>query len=437
MKLERRELLPGVFLNTLQTEKFKTDCLSLSLLTSLDRETVSRAALLPRVLARGSVNHPDLDAINAACDTLYGARILPVTRKKGEILAVGFYAGFLADRFTPEGERLLEPVSALLCELLLTPDLRAGALRQDYVENEREKLIDDIRGRMNDKRSYAAYRLIEQMFAFEAYGCDDMGSEEGAEAVDSAGLTAYYKTLLRESPIEIFYCGAAEGGRVAAALAPLCDALPRGTLNWELGTDVRLNTVEAQPRYFDETMEVGQGKLCLGFRLGDSMAEPDFPALRVFNALYGGTVTSKLFLNVREKLSLCYYASSALDWIKGALMVFSGIEEENREIAQSEILAQLEEIIRGQFSEEDLHAARKAVAGDLRTVCDSPGALENFFFTEGLLGLEDTPEELAAQCEAVDRARVMRIAGNAALDAVYFLHGDGEDADEEVLDAEA
>ena len=431
MYTTRIELLPGVFLSTLQTDKFKSDCLSLSLLTALDRETVEKNALLPRVLARGTRAHPDMDALSAACDELYGARLIPVVRKKGEILCVGFYAGFLADRFTPDGSRLLEPAAGLLGELLLSPATRGGLLRKDYVESEKDKLIDDIRARVNDKRSYAAFRLIEEMCAFEPYGCDDMGSLDGASAVSYTELTRHYRQLLQTAPIEIFYCGAAAPARVAAALRDALSTLPRGEIDYDIGTDVRLNTVEASPRFIEETMAVGQGKLCLGFRLGESMEDPDFAALRVFNALYGGTVTSRLFLNVREKLSLCYYASSACDTRKGLLLVSSGIDPENLTAARREILAQLDALRAGDFTDDELAAAKKAVASDLRALTDSPGALEDFSLPQTLIGLEYGPAEAAVFCEEVAREDVIAVAKNAALDAVYFLHGDGTEEDED------
>ena len=437
MDIRRSELLPGVFLTTLQTEKFKSDCLSVSLLTQLDRETVSKNALLPRVLSRGSTYHPDMDAIAAACDELYGARIIPCVRKCGEILAVGFYAGFIADRFTPDGSKLLETVAKLTGELLLSPATRGGLLRKDYVESEKEKLIDDIRAKLNDKRGYAMDRMIEEMCAYEDYGCDDMGSEDAAEAVSYVELTRWYHDLLQTSPIEIFYCGSAEPGRVAAALKDALITLPRGDINYDLGTDIRLNAIEAQPRYFDEALDITQGKLCMGFRLGDCMDDPDFAAIRVFNCLYGGGVTSKLFLNVREKLSLCYYASSGCDTLKGVMLVSSGIEFDKLEEAKSEILAQLDAVRGGDFTEDELEAARKSVASDLRAATDSPGALENFYLAQTLKGLDYGPLELAELCENVSRQDVIAVAAGIELDTVYFLHGGDAEDEEDFDDAEA
>ena len=216
-------------------------------------------------------------------------------------------------------------------------------------------------------------------------------------------------------------------------LAPL----PRGELELELGTDIRMNALESEPRMFDETMEVTQGKLCLGFRLGDCMEDPDFAAIRVFNALYGGSVTSKLFLNVREKLSLCYYASSACDTRKGILLVSSGIEPENLDAAKTEILAQLDAVRAGDFTEEDLTSARNCVASDLRALTDSPGGLEEFCLSQTLIGLDYGPLELAALCEEVTAEEVRAVAAGIELDAVYFLHGDTEADEDEEGDADA
>lgn len=434
MDIQRRELLPGVFLNTLHEERFKTDCLSVSLLTQLDRKTVSMNALLPRVLARGTTFHPDMNAISAACDELYGARMIPCVRKRGEILAVGFFSTFLPDRFTPDGSRVLEPTARLLGELLLSPSTRGGLLRKEFVESEKEKLIDDIRAAVNDKRSYAVQRLIEQMCEYEPYGCDDMGTEEDAAAVGYVELTRHYHDLLQSAPVEIFYCGAEDPDRIADALHEVFITLPRGEINYDLGTDIRMNALESEPRCFDETMDVTQGKLCLGFRLGECMEDPDFAAILVFNALYGGSVTSRLFLNVRERLSLCYYASSACDTNKGIMLVSSGIEFEKLGEAKAEILAQLESIRRGEITDEELDSARKAVASDLRALQDSAAGLENFFLNQTLRGLDYGPDVMAALCEGVGREDVLTVARGIELDAVYFLHGAAEE--EEEADAE-
>ncbi len=436
MEIQRKEIIPGVWLSCLETDKFKSDCLSLSLLTQLERDSVSSNALIPRVLARGTAFHPDMESISAACDELYGARILPIVRKKGEVLALGFYAGFIADRFTPKGEKLLEPVAQLLGEMLLSPATRGGLFLKAYVESEKEKLIEDIRARINDKRSYAAHQLIKQMCAYEDYGCDDMGEEADAQSVNYVELTRHYRTLLQECPIEIFYCGSASMRRVETALSDALAMLPRGEINYDIGTDIRMNAVSAEPRYFEEELDITQGKLELGFRLGEIMDEPDFAAIRVFNTMYGSGVSSRLFLHVREKLSLCYYADSACDRLKGIMVVSSGIEFDKFDVARDEILAQLRALRDGDFSDEELSAAKKTVCSDIRAMTDSPGAMEEFFLSQTLTGLDYGPEEYAALCEDVSREDILAVARSIELDSIYFLRGSEDEEDYEDEDGD-
>ena len=161
----------------------------------------------------------------------------------------------------------------------------------------------------------------------------------------------------------------------------------------------------------------------MGFRLGECMEEPDTAAIKVFNGVFGGCVTSKLFMNVREKLSLCYYAGSSVDLHKGVMIVSSGIEFDKYDDARSEIMAQLEAVKKGDFTDGELEAAKRSIAGDYRSVCDSPAALEDFYLNQALIGPDCSPEELAGLVERVTREQVIDIAKDVELDAVYFLRG--------------
>lgn len=431
MRRIRSELMPGVFLTCLQTEKFKTGLLSVSFLAPLTREDAARNALIPSVLRRGTVRAPDMDAIAARLDSLYGARIEPVVRKLGEIQAVGFWADFIDDRYLPGGGTLLEDVASFLGELLLSPNTRGGLFLPQYVASEREKLLADIRARINDKNAYGRRRLIELMCAAEAYAVDVLGTEDEAESIGYVALTKHYRDLIATAPAEVFYCGSAEPERVEAALREALWNLPRGDIDWDIGTDIRLNTVEEDARYLTEEMDVTQGRLVLGFRLGDCMEDPDPAVLRLMNAVYGAGVTSKLFLNVREKLSLCYYASSAVDIMKGIMLVASGIEPERYDEALAEILRQLDAVREGDITDEELAAARAMVVSELRGLSDSPGELESFWLRQNLLGLEYGPDELAALVLDVTREEIAGAAAGIVCDMVYFMRGSGEEEDAE------
>lgn len=427
METVRTELIPGVWLTALRSDKFKTGCLSINLLTQLKRETAAFNAVLPFVLRRGTRFHPDMQTIAAELDSLYGTGVEPIVRKIGEIQCIGFYASFPDHKYLPAGSEVFEKTANLSCEMLLAPNTRGGLFLPAYVESEKEKLLELIRSRVNEKRSYAHFRLLEQMCCYEDYAVSRFGTEDTAESIYYQKLTKYYHSLISASPVEIFYCGSMEASKVANILSDALSGMTRGEINYDIGTDIRMNAVEDKVRSFVDEMSVTQGKLVMGFRLGECMEEPDLAAIYVFNAVYGSGVTSKLFMNVREKLSLCYYASSLVDTHKGLMLVSSGVDFDKVDEAKSEILAQLEAVKSGDISDEELEAARRSVASDLCACLDSQGELEGFYLANTIDGLEFSPDELAALVCDVSREDVIKIASSVVLDAEYFLRGGGED----------
>ena len=427
MEFNRTELMPGVFLSHLRSDKFKTACMSVTLLTQLRRETAAMNAVIPFVLRRGTTRYGDMEQLSRRMDELYGAAVEPVVRRIGEIQCIGFYGSFPEPDYLPGGEALLGDTCALMAQLLLDPVTRGGLLLPQYVDSEREKLLDIIRSRMNDKRSYALTRCIEEMCCYEDFAVSRFGSESEAENIHYKKLTRHYRELIQTCPVEIFYCGKTDFKAVSAAMRDAFSAMPRGEIDYDIGTDLRMNAVEDHVRFVEEEMDVTQGKLVLGFRLGECMEEPDIPALYVFNAVYGSGATSKLFMNVREKLSLCYYASSAVYLHKGIMLVSSGIEFDKLDAARDEILAQLESVRRGEITDDELRSAKKSVASDLRAVQDSIGELEGFYLSQALDGLDYGPAELAALAEDVTKEDVQAIAESIECDLIYFLKGSGEE----------
>lgn len=423
-QVSHRELMPGVRLTAVHTNKFKSNLLSLSLLSPLKAETASANALLPYVLRRGTERHPDMESLSAALDDLYGGSIEPSVRKKGETQAVGFVASFLDDAFAPGQTRILEDAAQLLGDLFLRPATEKGGFRSDYVEGERANLIDRIQAQINEKRAYSLLRLSQEMCANEPYGVDKLGDEEHAAALTPVSLWARYQALLSTAPVELYYCGSAPADRAAEALTAALAGLPRAAELEEPECGVQAEAACETPRLVTESLDVTQGKLALGFRTGGSCVwEDDFPALMVFNAVYGGTPTSKLFLNVREKLSLCYFASSILEKCKGILMVSSGIEFGNYEKAKAEILTQLENCRQGAIEDWELVAARQAIISSLSATLDAQGRLEDFWLGQAMAGLEEEPQALAQRIAAVTKEQVVAVANKLELDTIYFLKG--------------
>lgn len=429
-KVTERELMRGVRLTCVQAERFKTGYLSMTLLTPHSKKTASLNAALPYVLRRGTARLSDMESIAAALDELYGARIEPVIRKKGEVTALGFCADFPDGAFLPGRPDILSPVASLMGQLLLSPATRGGRLRADFVDSERRNLIDDINAEINDRRSYAGQRLVELMFRGESYGVSKLGTVADAGRVTVQILTRHYKELLASAPMEIFYCGAEEPERVERILREALSALPRSGEHAMPATAFGVEKPVQTVRTVRERMDVTQGRLVMGFRLERPQSGPDYPAMIVFNALFGGCATSKLYMNVREKLALCYYANSGIDCHKGALFVFAGIDFDSFDAARDEVLRQFDDISCGRIEPWDLDSARKSVVSSINSAMDEQAGLEELYLDRAILGIRARPGELAAMCALVTAEDVSRVARGAMLSHIFFLTAEGDDAEE-------
>ncbi len=421
MTFKQKEILPGVKLTAVQTSKFKTNFLSMTFLDPLVEDHAAMNALLPFVLRRGTQKYPDMMQVSAALDELYGGAIDPIVRKKGETQCIGFIASFLDDAYIPESSQVLEDGIALMAQFLFEPVLENGAFVSSCLESEKENLMDRISSRVNDKQQYAIYRLLSQMCDGEPYGLYRYGEVDAVRNITSNGLQKQYESLLQNTPIEIYYCGSATFERVESALQSALSGLPIGMRKSLPPTQgKKVDNV----RYFTDHMDVLQGKLALGFRIDKPiLSAREVSCMMVFNAIFGGSTTSKLFLNVRERLSLCYYASSGIDRHKGVMMVSSGIAFEQYENARDEILAQLEDCKQGQFSQEDLHAAKRFVANQQKTTLDSQNKLEEFWLGQAVSACTFGPEELESAIDGIVAEDVKHIAQQVQLDSVYFLQG--------------
>ena len=416
----RIELLPGVWLRAIHTERFKTGCLNINFVRPLTAEEAPMAALLPSVLLRGTRRHPDIRSVSAFLDEHYGASVGTLTRKKGEILTTGFFADFPEETLLPPGEKVFSPVVGFLGELLFDPRLENGAFPSDVFEGEKRNLLDTIDWRLNDKRTYSVYRMIKNMCAGEAYGVPRLGERPETEAITPEALMTWYRRMLRHSRIELFYLGARPRDQVAESLRQMLAPLERGPLD-PAGTEV-IRTAGSQ-RNVEEVLDVLQGKLCIGLRTGITGEDPDYPALMLLNAVFGAGTTSKLFLNVREKLSLCYYASSSIDRFKGLMIISSGIETANFERTKEEIFRQLDACVRGDITDEELENARRAILSALRASLDSPGRMDEYSLGCALSGNDVSIGTLMERIGKVSKDDVCAAARKLSVDTIYFLKG--------------
>lgn len=413
--MTRQRIMDNVYLTYIPSEKFKTSFLSAQMIVPLERETAPLNALLVNVLSRGTVSYPDMESISRRLDDLYGARLEPVVRKKGENHVFGFIASCIDDRLLPEGERVLEPLADLLGELFTSPVTKNGRLRNDYLVSERDNLVDLILSDINDKRVYASRRLIEEMCADEAYGISRLGKADEVEKISLKKLNAYYQSILPTGRMELYYCGSAPEKRIIGMFRRAFAALPRSG-EMEIAPTLRKSPPE-ECRIIRETMDVTQGKLCIGLRTDST----DSAATMMMNAMFGAGSTSKLFMNVREKHSLCYYVGSSNHWKKGLITVSSGIDTENYQQAVDEIFAQLTAIQSGDWEEWEMENARSALRNSLRTMEDSAGSMEDFTMGQLATNGEETIEWLLAAIESVTPQRIREAARAVKPDTIYFL----------------
>ena len=417
MEATRVQLAQGVYLTYLPARKFKTSLLSAQFVTPLRQDTAGANALLAAVLRRGTVSCPDMGALSARMDHLYDASIDYTVRKKGENQCVGFVASFIDDCYAPGGERLLEPVAELLGELVCDPVTFHGRFVPEYFDSEKTNLLEAIRSLINDKRDWADSRLLSALCAGEAYAIPRLGDEETVDKLQALKVYDQYRQMISTAPMEIIYSGSADLERVRLALAAAFATLPREEVRAISAAEPHIGRETVQ--YVEDAMDVTQGKLGMGFSCGSS----DMPALLMGNTLFGGSSNSKLFLNVREKLSLCYYASSLYHRQKGLITVSSGIEFQNYQKAYDEIKAQLEAVQKGQLEDWELEGARSTLLNSYATIGDSQGKLENFYLGQAATGRSETPEELAQAVSDMTAERICRAMETVRLDTVYFLKG--------------
>ena len=417
--IETISLLPGVTLRAFRDTRFKQGCLSLQLVRQMDKAESAMNALLPSVLLRGTVSCPDLRSITQHLDELYGASVSPLVRRIGDYQTTGLYCGFMDDRFALPGDQVLRPMLAFLEELLLDSPLEDGAFLPAFVESEKKNLISTIESELNDKRAYAMGQLLKTMCKADTFGLPRLGEKEQVTAITPKGLHDHYRKILRTSPIHIFYVGSAEARQVADLLMPLLTRLDRCCES--LSPQTGFHPCEGS--HLTETMDVAQGKLCMGFTTPITNRCREFPAMQVMNTILGAGMTSKLFMNVREKLSLCYSIGSGYYGTKGIVVVSAGIDFDKEQLTREEVLRQLDACRDGDITETELTAAKEALLSSLRATHDAPGAIEGYYATAALSGLGMTPAEYMDAVNAVTLADVVSAAKQLQLHSTYFLKG--------------
>ncbi len=400
--------------------KLKTTTIGIYIHRELKEDEVSKNAVLPYVLKRGCKLCPDSAKIAEYLENLYGASFGASVLKRGDDQIIYFGFETISDKYAPNGEKLAGSVAKLMMSVIFEPT----AFEDDIIGQEKKNAKDRIMAAMNDKRQYATIRCAEEMCAGDRFALRALGTSEGVDAVTADGLKAHYENIITSSAIDIYVCGDADINALSEEIKKYTDKIVFEEANIPKS---KLFESKGAVKNVTDHMDVVQGKLCMGFKTGISAGSPDYTALTVMNSVYGAGAHSKLFNNVREKLSLCYYASSNLVKDKGIMFVNAGIEFKNFQKAYDEILAQLETVKNGEISELEFTSSINAVINELESYRDDQHLMQMFCLGQKIAGTNYSIDELKEKTSKVTIEDIKNVAAKTELDTVYFLAGKEEE----------
>lgn len=412
------ELAKGVRLLVAPTTKFKRTRVTVVVHDRLDPKTTSLGALLPFVQKRGTKHHPTGLALERASGSLYDAELSGAVHKVGDRQLLAYSLDVLTDRLA--GEPVLEKGLQLLKEVVYEPAVEGDGFVSEYVEQEKRFQVGRLRSLVNNKPAFARHRCIEEMFRGEPFAEHELGTEEGIAAADPVSLKNRHRELLATRPVDVYVVGDVDAGRVRDLVGGVFGADRRELV--ELGAS-KVERGEGPERPVVDEERMNQGWLVLGLKSDIGRCHPLRYGLLFLNGILGGFAHSKLFINVREKASLAYAAGSTLTANKGIVLAYAGIDVKKYDQALDITKRQIEDTVKGAYTDEELEATRRALITQYRLRLDSPDALILFHAGGTVEGCPEAIEESLAAIERVGREEIAAAGERLRLDTVYFLKG--------------
>ncbi len=420
MQYQEKEIKKGIEFHELNTNKFKTNLVAVFLTTELTRENVTRNALISTILRRGSKNMPSQEEISKQMEEMYGASFDCGLDKIGDNQVLKFYMETINDDFIPQQkEKMLKTTLEKILEIVFNPYIENGEFKKEYVEQEKNTIKQRIEGKIDNKARYALNRCIEEMYKDEPYGLYKFGYVEDLDAINGKNLYEYYQELIKNCKIDILVSG----------------ILPNDIEKIIKENENIKNLQEREPKYVmpklttrntekenvvTESMEVTQGKLVLGLDIKLEEEKQKYDAL-LYNSILGGTANSKMFQNVREKAHLAYVASSSYIRQKSNIFINCGIEISNYEKALEIVKKQIDDMKKGDFTEEDIENAKKGIISTIDLIDDEQDTGITYYFGQELSNNKISPEEYKEIIQKVQKDDIVKIANSVSINTIYFL----------------
>lgn len=409
----------GYKLHIIKTEKFKTNTLVWKMKSPLKKEVVTTRALLPYVLQSNSKNYPSTAMLRSYLDDLYGASLYVDLAKKGEYHIISFSLEIANEKFLSDPTPLLRKGIEFISEMLKNPNTDSGAFEKETVEKEKRTLKQRIQSLYDDKMRYSSFRLIQEMCKEEPYSLNVHGQMDAVDQITPESLFNYYEKAFSEDEMDFYVIGDVQEEEVESIANELLQFSSRTP---EI-IEINKNFTGIKEKEVKEDQDVKQGKLNIGYRTNVLYGDPEYYALQVFNGVYGGFSHSKLFINVREKASLAYYAASRLESHKGLMMVTSGIENKNYDQAVSIIKEQMQAMKNGDFSDEDLLQTKAVIKNQLLETVDTARGMVEVLYHNVVAKKNISLDHWLEEMDKTTKEQIVKVAEKIELDTIYFLTG--------------
>jgi predicted Zn-dependent peptidase len=344
-------------------------------------------------------------------------------QKKGEEHVITIRLDVANERFLSDTTPLFEQAISLLAEVVLQPHVENGAFSPNVVESEKRSLKQRIQSVYDDKMRYANVRVTEEMCKDEPFALTAFGTEKEVDTITSQSIYDYYQEVLDSDLFDLYMVGAIDIQQAERVVAEKFQKLStKSSSLYQTSPSPEVKDI----KIVDEKQDVKQGKLHMGFRTYTTYADQDYVAMQVCNGLYGAFSHSKLFMNVREKESLAYYAASRFESHKGIMMVMSGIEFSKYDRAVEIIKEQFEAMKQGDFTEAEVEQTKAMLKNQLLETADVARGFVELSYHQVVSGKKRSIDEWLKEIDAVTKEDIVQVAGKVQLDTIYFLRGKEE-----------
>ena len=395
----REKIADGVYFNFIPDNRFKTIRITASLFLPITKETASANALAASLITRSCKAYPDFTSLAKKLDELYGAALYSTVRKLGEIQELRFTVSGIDDKYALDSVKISKELTELLCSALFEPNIQENAFLGSEFAGERRQLIEELDSEFN-----------------EPFSVNRTGTKESLMDTTSEQAYKAWTNAIESAKIELYMLGNTEPQNALNAFKQVFEGKNRS-----IGLSTTLVTKADEVKRVTERQEVTQSKLVMGFRTPYAEPYTDVAVVKLMCAVLGGTPSSKLFMNVREKMSLCYYCAARYNPNKGIIIIDSGVENANIEKTETAILEQLKSMQAGDITDEEIDAAKLALKNAYITSLDSLASIENFYLSQTFNRETLTPEESAEKIMAVTKEQIIEAAKAVSLDTIYVL----------------